>query len=319
MGAGSNGISRRRFVGYLIAAPTLAAAAELGAAESADAAVPTAQPVDLYDLSDLLTDAARPTSNLIAITINPDGTASFAMPRAEVGQGITTAVAMTIADELDMPISRVNVTLADARPELIWNQITGGSNTMHAIFTPVRVAAAVARGALLRAAAIELGVSQSQLTIRDGVVVGPNGASATFGSLSAKAAVSTTTSVQAQLKATSELKVVGTPQKRIDALDIVTGRKRFALELDVPGAKPTMVCRPPTINGSARAVRNLAQVKAMAGVTDVAIVPHTPTVAGGVAVRADTFGQCIDAIRALDVDWGLCNFFKLNKAQISAK
>ena len=72
----------------------------------------------------------------------------------------------------------------------------------------------------------------------------------------------------------------------------------------MPGALPTMVCRPPTINGTARSVSNLAQVKAMPGVTDVAIIPHTPFVAGGVAVRGETFGQCIDAIRALKVVWG---------------
>ena len=42
----------------------------------------------------------------------------------------------------------------------------------------------------------------------------------------------------------------------------------------------------------------------MPGVTDVAIIQHTPFVPGGVAVRARTFGQCIDAIRALDVTWG---------------
>jgi isoquinoline 1-oxidoreductase subunit beta len=301
---GSNGVSRRRFIGYLIAAPTLVAAAELGLAEQAKASIPTKQPVDLYDLSDLLTDAARPTSNLIAITVNSDGTASFAMPRAEVGQGITTAVAMTIAEELDLPLGKVNVTLADARPELIWNQITGGSNTMHSIFTPVRVAAAIARGALLEAAALELGATVTQLTVRDGVISAPSGKTATFGELSAKAAASQTTTASAQLKPSSQFSLVGTPQKRVDALDIVTGRKRFALELDVPSAKPTMVCRPPTINGTARSVRNLAQVKAMPGITDVAIIPHTRNVAGGVAVRGATFGQCIDAIRALSVDWG---------------
>jgi isoquinoline 1-oxidoreductase beta subunit len=300
---GSKGISRRRFVGYLIAAPTLVAAAELGLAEQAKAVVPTKQAVDLYDLSDLLTDATRPTANLIAIAINSDGTASFAMPRAEVGQGITTAVAMTIAEELDLPVSKVNVTLADARPELVWNQITGGSNTMHSIFTPVRVAAAIARGALLEAAALQLGSTVTQLTVKDGVISAPGGKSATYGELSAKAAASDTTSVQVQLKSRSDFKVVGTAQKRVDALDIVTGRKRFALELNVPNAKPTMVCRPPTINGSAQSVRNLAAVKAMPGITDVAIIPHSRDVAGGVAVRGDTFGQCIDAIRALDVVW----------------
>ncbi len=49
------------------------------------------------------------------------------------------------------------VTLAPARPELLLNQLTGGSNTTVSTYTPVRVAAAIARGALLDAAAIELG------------------------------------------------------------------------------------------------------------------------------------------------------------------
>jgi isoquinoline 1-oxidoreductase subunit beta len=65
----------------------------------------------------------------------------------------------------------------------------------------------------------------------------------------------------------------------------------------VPDAKPCMVRRPPTINGTVATVRNADAVRAMPGVTDVAVITY------GVAVRADTFGQCIDGLRALDVDW----------------
>jgi len=300
--AGGHGVSRRRFIGYLIAAPVVVAGADL-LAEPARAAIPTHQLVDEYDLTDLLTDATKPTSHLITVTVNPDGTASFALPRAEVGQGITTAVAMTIADEMDLPLDKVNVTLADARPELVWNQLTGGSNSMHSIFTPVRVAAALAKGQLLQAAAAELGGDTGGLTISNGVITAPSGRTASYGSLTSKAAVARTRRAAAQLKPQSQYRLIGTPQRRVDALDIVTGRKQFALDLDVPGAIPTMVCRPPTINGSAVKVNNQGQVEAMPGVTDVAIIPHTAFVPGGVAVRARTFGQCIDAIRALDVNW----------------
>ena len=45
------------------------------------------------------------------------------------------------------------MSLADARPELLFNQLTGGSNTMHAIYQPVRTAAAGARQRLVNAAA----------------------------------------------------------------------------------------------------------------------------------------------------------------------
>jgi isoquinoline 1-oxidoreductase beta subunit len=296
-------ISRRRFIGYLIAAPTLVAAADLAAAPRASASVPTVQPVDFFDLTDLLTDAANLTAGLITVTINPDGTASFALPRAEVGQGISTAVAMVIADELELPLAKIDVVLADARPELEFNQLTGGSNSMHALYDQVRIAAAVARGQLAATAAQQLQTPLSALTLTNGVVTAPDGRSLSYGSLTRSAAASRTQAVLAQLKPASQQTLVGTPQPRIDAMQIVTGTKQFAMDLDVPGALPTMVCRPPTINGTALAILNQAQVSAMSGVTDVAIIPHTQFVPGGVAVRATTFGQCIDAIQALQVQW----------------
>jgi len=300
---GSGGVSRRRFIGYLIAAPTVVGAGQLFTA-SAQASIPTVQLVDAYDLSDLLSDAAMPTSGLISVAVNKDGTVSFALPRAEVGQGITTAVAMTIADEMGVALEKVVVSLLDADPLLVFNQFTGGSNTMHSIFTPVRVAASTAKAQLVHAAAQELGGSPSSFSVRDGVITAPDGRSVTFGDMAERGAVSRTRRVSVRLKPRSELSLVGTPQGRVDALEIVTGAKQFAMDIDVPGALPTMLCRPPTINGTALAVHNGTQVLAMPGITDLAIIPHTQYVPGGVAVRGETFGQCIDAIDALNVSWG---------------
>jgi isoquinoline 1-oxidoreductase beta subunit len=70
------------------------------------------------------------------------------------------------------------------------------------------------------------------------------------------------------------------------------------MDMQVPNALPTMVARPPTINGTVVSVHNADAIKAMPGITDVTAVSH------GVAVRAQTFGQCIDAIQALQVTWG---------------
>ncbi len=297
-------VGRRRFLGYVLAAPTLVAAAQLGeellAPDRAEAAgVPSLpQPSEIYDLNDMLTDAALPTSGLITVTVNADGTASFALPRAEVGQGITTSSAMLIAEELDLPVEKVTVTLADARPELVFNQLTGGSNTTISTFTPIRVAASIAKGRLLRAASEELGEAVSTLTVKAGIVTSSAGRSIGYGELAAKAASSTTKAVSVALKEQSEFTVIGTPQTRVDALDIVTGRKKFAMDLAVPDALPTMVCRPPTINGKVGSVANRADVEAMPGITDVAVIST------GVAVRGRTFGQCIDAVRALRVEWG---------------
>ncbi|GAA2363822.1 molybdopterin-dependent oxidoreductase [Saccharopolyspora halophila] len=291
-------LGRRRFLGFVLAAPTLVAAARVGAGE-AEAEVPSnPQVADAYDLNDALTDAARPTANLITVQVNPDGSASFALPRTEVGQGITTAAAMLIAEEMDLPVEKVHVSLADARPELVFNQLTGGSNTLNAMYTPIRVAASIAKGRLLQAAAAELDDVSGTLTAREGLITSTTGAVLPYGDLAQKAAAREDSTVEAQLKPESEFRVVGKPQPRIDALASVTGKKKFTTDLNVPGAKPAMVCRPPTINGSPQAVHNTAEVLEMPGVTDV--VP----ISTGVAVRAETFGQCIDAVNALDVDWG---------------
>ncbi|MCF2530494.1 molybdopterin cofactor-binding domain-containing protein [Yinghuangia soli] len=296
-------MDRRRFLGYVLAAPVLTAAARLGAdlaaPEQAAAAVPSLPgPAEILNLNDMLTVAALPTAGLIGVQLHPDGTASFALPRAEVGQGITTSSAMLIAEELDLPLDRIRVTLADARPELLFNQLTGGSNTTISTYLPIRVAAATARGRLLAAAAAAFGEPVTALTTRLGVVTSAAGRTATYAELAVAAASRTTLQVAVELKPARDFAVIGTPRNRIDARAAVTGRKQYAMDLQVPGALPAMICRPPTINGTVRSVANLAAVRAMPGITDVAVVST------GVAVRGRTFGQCIDAVRALQVAWG---------------
>src|SRR6266536_3497831 len=164
--------SRRRFLGYLVAAPTLAAGVTwVTSGDSAEAALPTLpQPADIFDLGDLQNLAATPTSGLISVQVNEDGTASFSLHRCEVGQGITTTVAMMIAEELDLPLEKVRVSLADARPELLMNQLTGGSNSVRSIYTPVRTAAAIARTRLVQTAAAQWNVPAAEITTRDGVL-----------------------------------------------------------------------------------------------------------------------------------------------------
>ena len=297
------GVSRRQMLGFVLAGSTLAVAAQVGLpglSPEARAAAPlpsNPQFADAYDLSDLIRDSCRGTNYLLTLVLGRDGTATFDMPRAEVGQGITTAMAMVIADELDLPVEKVRITLADGRPELVFNQLTGGSTSMYSLYEPVRVAAALARQRIAGAAAAAWGVPVSELRLRRGVVMGPQGQLATYGSLT-EAAASPTTVAETVTLAEGAGKIVGRSQRRVDAVAAVTGAKQFAMDLAVPGALPTMVCRPPTLKGTVGAVRNLAAVRSMPGVT------HVAPISSGVAVRARTFGQCIDAVRALHVDWG---------------
>ena len=61
----------------------------------------TPEIADAEDLGDFLIQVQKPTeSMLIVLVARKDGSVSCALPRMEVGQGITTATAMLIADEL---------------------------------------------------------------------------------------------------------------------------------------------------------------------------------------------------------------------------
>ncbi|HVE27050.1 MAG TPA: molybdopterin cofactor-binding domain-containing protein, partial [Sporichthya sp.] len=302
----SQGTSRRSFVGYVLAGTTLAVTADVAwqtaAPASASAADLTPIPgsttfADHYDFLDLYRDSCVPTNHLLKIDITPEGHAVFDLPRQEVGQGITTSFAQVIADELDMPIENVKITLADARPELVFNQLTGGSTSHFSLWIPVKTMAATARTALASAAAEKWGVPASSVTTRDGACFGPEGQRASYGSLSQLAAAKVTKPLHVELKSKPG-KYVGQSIGRVDAHDMVTGAKKFAMDLKIPNAMPTMICRAPSINGVLQSIENLDQVKKMPGVMGVA--PISP----GVAVRARTFGQCIDAIRALRVSWG---------------
>ena len=296
---GVAGIDRRSFVGYVLAGTTLVAAADfaLGSPARAASGVSGPQIAEFYDLNDFIDQSCLPTASMVTVTVNSDGTASFALPRSENGQGITTSTAMIIAEELELPVDKVKVTLADARPELLFNQLTGGSSTTTSTYTPIRVAAAVAKGALLEAAAMMLGAQVAELIAKGGVIQAPGGGSATYGELARAAAAKRGRKVEVTLKDASTFRVVGVGQNRLDARDAVTGKKTFTTDLRIKDALPTMVCRAPTLNGTPKRLLNRAQVSGMRGVHDIAIVDT------GVAVRADTFGQCIDAVRAMRVEW----------------
>jgi isoquinoline 1-oxidoreductase beta subunit len=204
---------------------------------------------------------------------------------------------MLIAEEMDVPLASVTVSLAPARPELMYNQLTGGSNTMRSVYTPTRTAAAAAKARLVAAGAQRTGVPASRLQLRAGMVVG-GGHSIPIGELTQAAASPELAGVAAAPKDPAAFTLVGRPTNRKDARAMVTGQLKYTNDLEpVPGLLRAMVRRPPTINGTVKAILNDAAIKKMPGIRGLAIIPT------GVAVLADTFGQALDGKEALQVSW----------------
>ncbi len=300
--AGGGALSRRRFLTYVVAAPVLTVAASsteaLLAIRTAHAVVPSPpQPENLADFGDLMKALTKQAQHLLVLQVTPDNQIIFRLPRAEVGQGITTALAMVVADEIDARLPNVDVPLEDARQDLGTAQSTGASSSIRSLWDPVRSVAAEARARLVTAAAERWGLSADSLTTRDTAVWAPDGRSATYGSLSEAAAKVLLPAVSTSPKPASEYRLIGTGMPRIDARSIVTGAAKFALDLDVPGALPTVVIRPPTLRGTVGSYDGSAALQ-MPGIVAITELPS------GVAVTGKSFDQALKAKSAVQVTWG---------------
>jgi len=304
--------TRRKLMAYAVSAPVMTIAAGFGANFAVPSTamalpLPLTPPdtVDYYDIGDSIAQTSLPTMPLVKLSVGTDGMVTLDLPRLESGQGIATALGMMVAEELDVPLGSVVVTAADARPELVFNQLTGGSSTIRCFAAAMPLIAASARARLLNAASIQLGVSPSTLTVNAGIVVSADGRSIPYGELTALAG---TLPLPVGIpKLSSQYKIVGKPATRLDVRDIVTGKKKFTMDLPVPNAMPTVLRMPTQIKGTVIRINNQAAVLAMPGVIAVvaiptggSIVPNPP----GVAVMAETFGQAWTAGNALDVTWG---------------
>ena len=219
---------------------------------------------------------------------------------------------MIVAEELDARLADVDVPLSDARQDLGAAQSTGGSTSVRSLWDPVRQLAAAARARLVTAAAQEWNVPATTLSTHDTAVWAPDGRTATYGSLTAAAARVLIPAVSSDPKPAAAYAVVGQPTGRVDARDIVTGKARYALDVAVTGALPTVVARPPTINGAVLSY-DATVARSMPGVVAVTQIPT------GVAVTAETFDQAMKAVPALAVSWGAGSVDGVSDADVKAK
>jgi isoquinoline 1-oxidoreductase subunit beta len=312
---GSGGpLTRRRFLTYVVAAPVLTvAASSVIAPGKTYAVVPSPpQPENILDLGDVMVAATKQAEDLLVLEVTSDNRVVFRVPRAEVGQGITTALAIVIADEIDARLADVDVPLEEARQDLGTAQSTGGSSSVRALWDPVRSIAAEARARLVTAAAERWDLAASSLSTRDTAVWAPDGRSATYGSLTEAAAEVLVPAVSNDPKPSSEYRLIGKSTPRVDARSIVTGAARFTLDVDVPGALPTVVIRPPTLKGKVVSYDASAALQ-MPGVVAVTELPT------GVAVTAKTFDQALKAKSGVDVTWGPGTVEGISDAEIKEK
>ncbi|MGK9166173.1 xanthine dehydrogenase family protein molybdopterin-binding subunit [Inquilinus limosus] len=235
------------------------------------------------------------------IRIPQAGKIELVIPSAEMGQGVYTAIAMLIAEELEVSLDQVQVTPAPADPSryahpLLGDQVTGGSVTIRGFWEPMRRAGAAARMMLIAAAARDWGVSASACRAEGGEVIHPeSGRRVAYGALADKAAREPVPQ-QVDLKPAAEFKLIGKTLRRIDTPDKVNGKALFGLDAHPPGVRFAALAICPTFGGTLKAVDDSDALR-VKGVRQIV------RLSDAVAVVADHTGAARKGLAALRVTW----------------
>jgi len=237
------------------------------------------------------------------IRIGRKGEVTLVMPMVEMGQGIYTAMAMLLAEELEVGLDQVRLEHAPADDALYANpilhiQTTGQSASIRAFWTPLRQAGAVGRTLLVTAAAKRWGVDPVTCRAKQGVVSDSAGARRlAYGELAdAAAALPMPTPGSIALKDPKDFTLIGTPVKRLEAPDKVSGRAGFGIDVRLPDMKIAAIAISPVFGGKPKAVNEVA-ARAVKGVRQVVRIDNA------VAVVADHMWAAKKGLAAAAIQW----------------
>jgi isoquinoline 1-oxidoreductase beta subunit len=261
------------------------------------------------------------------------------MPRSEMGQGVHTALAMLVAEELDVPLASIRLVAAghdaiygnvamfvgalavhprDAEPgQATWRvragewmvakiareigiNATGGSTSVADAWVPLRLAAATARAQLLGAASLAWGLPRDELRSADAVVSHPSGRRAGFAELAE--AASRTPPGEVTPKAREAWTVIGRPAPRLEAAAKSDGSAGFGIDVRLPGMVYAAVRHCPMIGGHPGRV-DIAPALARPGVERVVRLAPVAGSTAALAVVGRSTWHAMEGAKALAVEW----------------
>ena len=286
------------------------------------------------------------------IKIAADGSVLLAMNRSEMGQGVHTALAMLVAEELDVSLAKVR--LIDAGADKLYGNVamfvaslpfhpsdsepgaesrtvktgqwvvskvarelgisaTGGSSSVADAWDVLRLAAATARAQLLGVASLQWKLPLEELVVSDGVVSHPSGPKAHYGELAKTAAA--TPSGDVKLKDRKDWKLIGTAAPRVDVVTKSNGTARFGIDVRQPGQVFAVLRHCPMLGGSPAVVNVEAAMKLPGVERVVRLGPYAGSTAA-VAVVGATYWHAKRGADALQIEWQAPPAGTLDSAQI---
>jgi nicotinate dehydrogenase subunit B len=227
------------------------------------------------------------------MAIAPDGIVTVFSGKVELGQGVKTAFAQIVAEELDVPFERIRMVMGDTArtPD---EGFTAGSTTIRLGGFALRHASAQARRALLELASERLDAALDELVVRDGVIsVSHQPTRAiTYAELMGGKCFKCKITGKAPLKRPEDYRVVGKAVPRVDIPRKVMGASNFIQDVRVPGMLHARVVRPSSPG---------AQLESI----DDSLVQEAQVVRLGnfVGVVAEREEQAVRAVKQLKIQW----------------
>ncbi len=241
--------------------------------------------------------------------IEPNGAVTIVAHRSEMGTGIRTCLPMIVADELEADWDRVTIVqaLGDAK---YGSQDTDGSHSVRDFYDILRTAGATARTMLEQAAASQWGVPAAECRGRKHFVEhAASGRKLPYAELVAAArALSVPAPATLRFKSPAEFRYIGKEIPLTDLHDIVTGKARFGIDIQLPGMVYAAIERPPVMGATLASVDGAA-AKQVRGVQQIVTLPLAQPpygfkALGGPAVIADNTWAALDGRKKLKVEWG---------------
>lgn len=256
------------------------------------------------------------------LKIDTDNTITIGYSVPDDGTGVSTALPMLVAEELDVDFDSVKVEklpplykpvkgergheVEDYKGQPI-HQSTGGSQAIRRSYIMLRQAGAEARDRLKMAAADELNVSFDQLTTDNGHVVN-GGNRIAYGALVQKAAAVMLTA-EPKLKNENDYKIIGTRQPQKIQKDVATGNQLYCSDMELPNMLNAVIARCPYIDGVVKSFDGTEALK-VPGVRHVFHLKRIPEdrsqqkyIADGIAVLADSHWAALKGREALEIEW----------------
>lgn len=234
------------------------------------------------------------------IRIAADDTITIIVNKSEMGQGVYTSLPMLIAEELEADWSRIKIESAPVAA--VYNhtgfgmQMTGGSSSIPSSWEQLRRVGATARVLLIRAAAKQWGVPESEChAFSSQVIHTASGKALNYGSLT-EAASKLALPENVELKSPVDFTIIGKPVKRLDTPAKINGSAQFGLDVYIPDMLTVLIARSPVFGGKVKSFDD-TEARKIQGVQGIFQVPT------GVAVAATDLYQAKTARELLMIEW----------------